>query len=297
MLRHAKESLEYLPAFKGLREEEMDLLFTLASNRERGVIALKRVARFLLRERYLHVIPRNADANALLVLAELLLRLDPVGGRSRIDTGTFSHHRALSAWWWSATLKNIRLTSDPASVREQADQLEAWLRAGASPGDDPPVIANANQFLGRQDGMARAGYRNKNHPLGQLVRSVLWRVEPVDFVTGEPMIGMKLVESSGVSRDDQQRVEREQEHHVFPRSWLKRHPSVRDGHDVDQIANIALISEATKLLDLQPPATQVRRRSRHSIREVTRRSGAGIPSPGWRTLTTRLLRRTDSDPL
>ncbi|UGS34704.1 hypothetical protein DSM104329_01086 [Capillimicrobium parvum] len=144
------------------------------------------------------------------------------------------------------TLKNrARQQRDVDAVRTAAQELVDWLRAGVPAANDPPVIAHA-RLLVDPDGnwLSKAGYRSSGSR-ARLVRSLLWQVEPVDLVTGEPMIGIKLVEASGSSRRQLVQVEREHEHHVFPRSWLVKRPPIRAGGDVDQPANLALLSPAT----------------------------------------------------
>jgi hypothetical protein len=257
-LDQARARLEYLPAFASLRCDELDLLFELAGA-QRAALGLRRAARFLWREHHLRAVGGDGEAEALVTVALVLLRSDPIRGKVRLASDSHRRHRALSAWWWSALLSGLRATHDADVVEEQVDSLSNWIERGVQRADDPDVLKAARDVsVSSTRGLDSARYASRN-AMSRILFSLLLRANPRDFVTGEPIDGLMLVESARVHGAKSEQVEL---HHVFPRSLLaawRIEPTAQD-----QYANIALLSGATNgWISDRAPSDYVRELDRH----------------------------------
>jgi hypothetical protein len=238
-LEQARDGLSYVPAFASLTGDELDLLFELAGP-DRAVLGLRRAARFLWRERHLRAVGGDGEAEALVVVALVLLRSDPVRGRARLDAGSERRHRALSAWWWAALLSGSRATHERGALKARVDQLADWLAHGVREIEDPRELGLARDLsVSSTKGVQSALYTSRN-AVSRVIFALLLRATPRDIVTGEAIEGLMLVERAGVDRGTRERVEL---HHVFPKAFLSEKNV--DAATQDQYANIALLSGAT----------------------------------------------------
>ncbi len=240
--RQARDRLAYVPAFGSLHDRELELLFDCAG--VRAPVALRRAARFLFRERHLRAVGGDIEAGALLVVALALLQFDPVRGPGQLESGSARRQRALSAWWWSATLVRRPPPRTAEELANRAQHVVDWLQEEGRREDmDPPEIARGNAHLVHpRQGVAAAGY-GSGTATARLLESLLLRAEPIDFVTGEPIVGLLLVERAPGGPKRMRELERVERHHVFPRAFLTQRRVSREHQD--QWANIALISGAT----------------------------------------------------
>jgi hypothetical protein len=198
----------------------------------------------LWRERHLRAVGGDGEAEALVVIALVLLRSDPVRGKARLDAGSERQHRALSAWWWSAILCGLPALHDRRKLAERVEALTHWLSQGAPEKLDPGELARARAVsIGARHGLESARYGSRN-AMSRMLHSVLLRANPRDLVTGEPVEGLLLVERAH-DRGQTPGLERVELHHVFPRGFLSHGPTPVPPAAQNQYANIALLSGAT----------------------------------------------------
>jgi hypothetical protein len=238
-----KTSLSYIPALRSLVPSELDALFDLTEGEDPAAPAesLRRAARFLWRERHLRSVGGNGEAEALLILAVVLARDKPRRDGHRLAHG--SHRdRALSAWWWSATLNKRPRVVDRHRIDAKASELGDWLRGGVRAGSDPQELVRASERVSHETKGFRAVRYGSNNAVSRLVFSLLLRADPLDFVTGERIDGILLVEAARRTRHrrDAEQIEL---HHVFPQGFLASRSVAADRQNL--IANIAPLSGAT----------------------------------------------------